>query len=69
MKKIISLMILIITVGCSQYSSYEDCFINEMAKMPDGLSNKGFQKNQDYFTNQVGDFCRQTFPYVYEPIN
>ena len=29
MKKIIPLMILIITIGCSQYSSYDDCFVYE----------------------------------------
>ena len=37
MKKIISLMILIITIGCSQYSSYDECYVNEMSKMPKDL--------------------------------
>ena len=55
MKKIIPLMILIITVGCSQYSAYDECYINEMAKMPEGLN----YNKRDGFTNMVNSFCNQ----------
>ncbi len=55
MKKIISLIILIITTGCSQYSSYDECRINEVAKMPEGL-NMG--QKQDFY-GSVSRFCKQ----------
>ena len=55
MKKIILLMILIITVGCSQYSSYDECFVNEMAKMPGGLD----YSSRDDFVNSASRFCKQ----------
>ena len=61
MKKIISLIILIITTGCSQYSSYDECFLNEMAKMPDGLSDS-YDGPQNYFLNSAQRFCREQFP-------
>ena len=55
MKIIIPLMILIMTIGCSQYSSYDECRINEMAKMPEGL-NWG---QRDSFSSSVYRFCNQ----------
>ena len=58
MKKIIPLMILIITIGCSQYSSYDECFVNEMAKMPEGLD----YSSRDDFVNSASRFCRQFGP-------
>ena len=48
-------MILIITIGCSQYSSYEECYINELAKMPEGLNHN----KRDGFANMVNSFCNQ----------
>ena len=48
-------MILIITTGCSQYSSFDECYINEMAKMPEGLD----YNKRNGFTNTVNRFCNQ----------
>ena len=63
MKKIIPLMILIITVGCSQYSSYDDCFVNEMSKMPEGLEGKrGINSLQAQFRSSVRKLCKEQFP-------
>jgi len=63
MKKIISLMILIITIGCSQYSSYDDCFVNEMSKMPEGLEGeRGMYSLQQEFRNYVRRLCLDQFP-------
>tara|TARA_B100000242_G_scaffold265431_1_gene213583 strand:- start:67 stop:243 length:177 start_codon:yes stop_codon:yes gene_type:complete len=57
MKIIIPLMILIMTIGCSQYSSKDECRINEMTKMPEGL-NWG---ERGSFSDSVYRFCKQ-FP-------
>ena len=56
-------MILIITIGCSQYSSYDECFINEMSKMPEGLSDDkiGFS-SQRAFRVSVQRLCKEQFP-------
>ena len=53
MKKIIPLMILIITIGCSQYSSYDECYVNEMSKMPSDL-NKWLQRD---YSDSAESFC------------
>ena len=57
-------MILIITIGCSQYSSYDDCFVNEMSKMPEGLSPNwnGNSNPQREFENSVRRLCKEQFP-------
>jgi len=55
MKKIIPLMILTMTIGCSQYSSEDECRINEKAKMPEGL-NWG---ERESFNGSVSRFCKQ----------
>ena len=56
-------MILIITVGCSQYNSYDDCFVNEMSKMPEGLEGKrGVYSLQQQFRNSVRRLCLDQFP-------
>ena len=63
MKKIISFIILIITTGCSQYSSYADCFVNEMAKMPEGLEGRNYgNNNQAEFKRFVHKLCKEQFP-------
>ena len=63
MKKFISLIILIITTGCSQYSSYADCFVNEMAKMPEGLEGQKYgNNNQAEFKRYVRKLCKEQFP-------
>ena len=33
MNKLIPLILLTTFVGCAEYSSYEDCFIDEMSKL------------------------------------
>ena len=58
-------MILIMTIGCSKYSSYDDCFVNEMSKMPDGLSprNDGVGGSpQRAFRVSVQRLCKEQFP-------
>ena len=37
MKKLILLILLTAFVGCSKYSSYDDCYENWMSKMPKDL--------------------------------
>ena len=55
MKKIILLMVLIITIACSQYTSYDDCYVSEMSKMPDNLIG-GLQWD---FSVSVHDICKK----------
>ena len=66
MKKIILLMVLIITIACSQYSSYDDCYVSEMSKMPNGLSNKPtfgrMYSPQAEFLSSVETLCKEQFP-------
>ncbi len=53
------------TIGCSKYSSYDDCFVNEMSKMPDGLSprNDGVGGSpQRAFRVSVQRLCKEQFP-------
>ena len=47
-------MILIITVGCSQYSSFDDCFVNEMSKMPEGLSPNWVGNSKNNYKGTIG---------------
>ena len=46
-------MILIITMGCSQYSSYDECYVNEMSKMPSDL-NGWLQRD---YSDSAESFC------------
>ena len=47
----------------SKYSSYDDCFINEMSKMPEGLEGeRGMYSLQQQFRNSVRRLCLDQFP-------
>ena len=60
MKKLISLMILIIITGCSKYSSYDDCYEKNMSKMPEDL--KLIIHERENYTSAVMGLCEQLFP-------
>ena len=57
---------LLFLVGCSQYSSYDDCYVSEMSKMPNGLSNKAtfgrMYSPQAEFLSSVRTLCKEQFP-------
>ena len=48
-------MVLIITIACSQYSSYDDCYVSEMSKMPDDL----IGSLQSDFSYSVYEICKK----------
>ena len=63
MKKLIPLIFLTALVGCSEYSSYDDCYASKMSKMPEGLEGKrGDYSLQQQFRNSVRRLCLNQFP-------
>ena len=57
MKKLISLMILIIVTGCSKYSSYDDCYEIWMSKMPKDL--ELIIHERDSYISAVKGLCEE----------
>ena len=60
MKKIIPLILLTAFVGCSKYSSYDDCYEKNMSKMPEDL--KLIIHERENYTYAVMGLCEQLFP-------
>ena len=57
MKKLIPLIFLTALVGCSEYSSYDDCYANKMSKMPEEL--KVIIHERENFTATVKGLCEK----------
>ena len=60
MKKLTLLILLTGLVGCSKYSSYDDCYEKNMSKMPEDL--KLIIHERENFTSAVMGLCEQLFP-------
>ena len=56
MKNLLFLTLLFL-VGCSQYSSFDDCYVNEMSKMPEEL--KVIIHERQNFTYAVKGLCEK----------
>ena len=60
MIKLFPLILLTALVGCSKYSSYDDCYEKNMSKMPEDL--KLIIHERENFTSAVMGLCEQLFP-------
>ena len=57
MKKLIPLKLLTALVGCSQYSSYDDCYEDKISRMPDEL--KLIKHERQNFTSTFKGLCEK----------
>ena len=57
MKKLTLLILLTALVGCSKYSSYDDCYEKNMSKMPEDL--KLIIHERQNFTSAVEGLCEK----------
>ena len=57
MKKLTLLILLNALVGCSKYSSYDDCYEKNMSKMPEDL--KLIIHERQNFTSAVEGLCEK----------